>query len=98
MTNWQAGFIHGHQLKLNNDMDIKDVLIFIESEINFIFDHEKSFMKSFAKGKHEDLVDVSFDYVCLHISYIVKSGQHVCNAVLIVDYLRWRDGIKSNIK
>jgi hypothetical protein len=79
-------------------VDIEDVLSFIESEINFIFDHEESFMKHFAKGEAEDLVDVSFDYVCLHITYIIKSGQHFCDAVLMIDYLRWRDGIKSNIK
>lgn len=79
-------------------MDIKDVLAFIESEINFIFDHEESFMKRFGKGKYEDLVEVSFDYVCLHITYIIKSCRHVCDVVLMVDYLMWRDGIKSNIK
>jgi hypothetical protein len=79
-------------------MDIEDVLIFIESEINFINDHEESFMKRFGKGKYEDLVDVSFASVCLHITYIIKSGQHVCDVVLMDDYLRWRDGIKSNIK
>lgn len=79
-------------------MDIKDVLTFIESEINFIFDHEESFAKDLVKIKYEDLIDVSFEYSCIHITYIVESGRHVSDFVLMIDYLRWRDGIKSNIK
>lgn len=79
-------------------MDIKDFLNFLESEINFIFDHEESFSEDLVKIEYEDLINVSFDYACIYITYIVESGRHVSDFVLMIDYLRWRDGIKSNIK
>ena len=78
-------------------MDIKEVLLFLEAENRLIFDHEKEFMEKFGKGEFDMLINVSFYYLTVNITYLINSGKHVCDAVMMADYMEWRDGIKSNI-
>lgn len=80
--------IHGNEYMniemLNQSLDV------VDKEIGYIFGNEESFLNRFCKSDWTDLTEVSFTRHDLKISYILYSGQHVCDRVVLEDYLEWR--------
>jgi hypothetical protein len=79
--------------KINSTEDLNLALSVVDKEVCYIFSNEKSFLDRFSKGDWMDLTEVSFSGHDLKISYILYSGQHVCDRVVLGDYLDWRNKV-----
>lgn len=56
---------------------------------NFIFDHEKEFLAKFAGGYSIDLTKISVNSHNVNIVYILNSGQHISDSILLQDLMTW---------
>lgn len=71
----------------------------VNSEIEFVFDNENSFMLEFGcvhSASHE-LTSVSISSEYIHFSYYnVDSGQHFSDAVSLIEYDNWKERILND--
>lgn len=71
----------------------------VNSEIDFVFDNEISFMFNFGYMNSEghELTSVSFSSEYIHFSYYnVDSGQHFSDAVSLIEYDNWKERILND--
>lgn len=56
---------------------------------NFIYDHAAEFLNSYTHGKGEYLVDVTFDSVHVHFTYLHEEGVAFTDIVSVSTFFNW---------
>ena len=72
--------------------DLSQVMKDIQSYIDFVFEHEDEFLKSFAKVGFNDvfcLSEISFGADEIKIVYVLESGQHLSDVITIDEFISW---------
>ncbi len=69
--------------------NLLSILSELSKTIQFIFDNETSFMMRFAKGKWDDLLEITFGSKHIRIAYLVRSGATVTDSIEIDEFLIW---------
>jgi len=78
---------------MNKMSDLISSLDVLNTEIDYIFANDISFLERFGEGDIMDLIEVSFTNQYVKIVYVLYCGQHICDKITMDDYLEWRNTI-----
>ena len=78
--------------------DLHQIMKDIEPYIDFIFEHEDEFLKSFAKVAFDDvfcLSEISFGSDEIKIVYVLESGQHIQDTITTEEFIAWMRKVRG---
>ena len=78
--------------------DLHQIMKDIEPYIDFAFEHEEKFLKSFAKVGFDDvfcLSEISFGADEVKIVYVLESGQHLSDAITTEEFISWMRKVRG---
>lgn len=70
-------------------------LAIIEDLENFIFEHEFEFLAKFCGLNTIDLTKFSINSEFVEFTYVLESGQHICNSIKLQDLMIWVSQIEE---
>lgn len=68
---------------------LRDALVVIGAETDYIFNNEESFSERFVKADYWTLTEVSFTNKRVNFVYIHKHGERIADSITIDEYIDW---------